>query len=66
MITVREAIQRVEQIKQNQYDDERAHGEEDDLWRDALCAIANGHRSPRTLATTVLATQDIPFHRWAA
>ena len=41
-----------------------AHKLEDDLWKDALEAIAGRYPEPQPLAKQVLETRDIKFARW--
>ena len=47
-------------------DDEAAHGEEDDLWRDVLRAIADGADNPRAMAREALETTHLSFERYTA
>ena len=47
-------------------DYEAAHGEENDLWRDVLRAIASGADSPRAMARETLETTRIGFERYTA
>ena len=56
MITVNEAIRRVEQAKQAPR--EERHKAESSLMRDVLLSIAAGHRFPRTLASAALNTEE--------
>lgn len=63
---VAEVLKRVDRIGQLVTDDEAAHGEEDDLYRDVLEEIATGNPDPVGLARVALATQEIEFHRWGA
>ncbi|MBD3861399.1 hypothetical protein IEE86_16865 [Bacillus sp. 28A-2] len=63
-MTVDEVKERVEDIRQIAFDDEAAHGMEDDLYNDVLGAIANGAGNPEKLASEALKTQDIEFYRW--
>lgn len=60
--------QRVDLIAEHAGDYERAHAEEDDLYRDVLAAIAGSSTDPhaRALAASALETQAISFARHAA
>ncbi|KLK98059.1 hypothetical protein XJ18_17675 [Bacillus pumilus] len=63
-MTVDDVRERVENIRQVAFDDETAHGMEDDLYIDVLEAIATGADSPEKLAAEALKTQEIEFYRW--
>jgi hypothetical protein len=70
-MTLKQARDRVEEIKRIAADDERAHGMEDDLRADVLKAIATGkhsggHSGAVVLAQIALSTEDIEFARWCA
>lgn len=60
---VRRRVAMIESIKD---DDESAHAAEDRLYKDVLCAIAEGCRNPSLLAATALVATDIEFARWCA
>jgi hypothetical protein len=58
---------RVRDIEAMAWDDESAHGEEDELWAAVLLAIANGETDdPAECAKAALETQGIRFARWCA
>ena len=63
-ITLGDIARRIEYINQIADDDETAHGEEDDLWKDVLFAIANGQEDPQELAKAAIQTITIEFERW--
>lgn len=66
-MTLEELKKRIEEeIKGEQHDDERAHGNEDDLRHEVLEAIANGVPNAQELALEVLKTSKIDFSRWCA
>lgn len=49
------------------WDDEDAHGQEDDLWHDVLEAIAEGKaEDPIAMARLALTTAAYDFSRWYA
>lgn len=47
-------------------DDEAAHIIDDDLRRDVLLAVANGHPQAQELAAAAFWTEGINFSRWCA
>ena len=58
---------RVEEIRECQHDDEKAHVLEDKLHQDVLTAIADGSCVvPRRAATEAIKTMDIEYSRWCA
>lgn len=62
-MTVEEVLNRVDEIRRNAPDDEKAHDLEDALYRDVLQYFAdNGYR----IAAEALETQKIEFARWCA
>lgn len=63
---IEEARLRIEEIRREAGDDERAHALEDALYKDVLKAIAQGARNGRQLAAEVLTTDQIKFGRWYA
>ena len=63
-MTVQEIHGRVESIRAHADDNERAHADEDDLWRDVLRAIAAGHPEPQQLAEAAVKSTEIEFTRW--
>jgi len=63
-MTVDDVRERVENIRQAAFDDEVAHGMEDELYAEVLKAIANGADSPEKLAAEALKTEKIEFSRW--
>jgi hypothetical protein len=66
-MTPQEVRDRVDRVRAEKADDERAHGYEDSLWEDVLEAIAAGAKGrSRDLATEALKTKDISFGRWRA
>lgn len=66
MLTPEKARKRVRKIQAMAGDPEAAHGAEDELWREALLAIRDGSKHPRTLAEIALETESIRFPRWMA
>jgi hypothetical protein len=63
-LTLAEIRKRVEEIRQEAGDDERAHLSEDQLRRDVLSAIADGRcEKPREAAAIALETESIDFAR---
>jgi hypothetical protein len=68
-LTIEQAKKRVEEIRAIVHDDERAHGLEDALRRDALKIIARGDLTPADaarLARVALSTESLDFERWCA
>ena len=66
-LTVDEINRRVGLIDNCSADDEAAHSEEDELYRDVLKAIADGTaEQPAKCAAAALETRDITFARWCA
>lgn len=63
-MTVDDVRERVENIRQAAFDDEAAHGMEDELYAEVLKAIANGADNPEKLAAEALKTEKIEFSRW--
>jgi hypothetical protein len=64
---VKSVEQEVERIRELRYDDEAAHGAEDDLWESVLRAIASGETDdPAGIAAAALKTKTIEFVRWCA
>ncbi|QNH48712.1 MULTISPECIES: hypothetical protein [unclassified Bacillus (in: firmicutes)] len=63
-MTVDDVQKRVEAIRQAAFDDETAHGMEDELYTEVLKAIANGADNPEKLAAEALKTEKIEFSRW--
>jgi hypothetical protein len=64
---VKSVEQEVERIRELRYDDEAAHGAEDDLWESVLRAIASGETDdPAAIAAAALKTKTIEFARWCA
>lgn len=61
-MTVDEVRRRVAEIREKAWDDEVAHGMEDNLWRDVLRAIA----TEKVAGAEASATEDIDFSRWCA
>lgn len=66
MITVEEALTRVQDIRDMAGDDEVAHSSEDALRDDVLVAIASGSPDAGELARIALQTGKIRFARWCA
>lgn len=65
-MTVNEIRARVEAIRALAWDDEAAHGREDELRADVLRAIAEGAPDAAALAAAALETGAIEFARWCA
>ena len=66
-MTPDDVMKRVRAIKLLAEDDEKAHAEEDRLYRDVLYEISRGHvDDPDSVAACALMTQDIAFSRWYA
>lgn len=65
-MTIEEIRQRIVEIDKIEYDNERAHSEEDELRHAVLEAIAAGADDPIGLAHEVLKTSEIKFTRWYA
>lgn len=65
-MTPDEVIIRIKEIETLQFDDEVAHGREDDLYEDVLEAIAKGDPNAKELAEAVLKTKELKFSRWCA
>ncbi len=63
---IEEIKKKLEYIKTIAKDDEGAHGEEDNLWKQVLEAIANGAEEAPRLAAEALKTRNINFRRWCA
>lgn len=57
---------RVATINTLRWDDETAHGEEDDLYEAVLRVIADGAANAPELAREALKTKTIRFARWCA
>lgn len=66
MISIQDVEQRVASIADSQDDREGAHADEDELYRDVLRAIAEGHPEAEKLAEAALATCDLEFERHCA
>jgi hypothetical protein len=69
VLTTEIVVARVDAIRAVSGDPERAHAEEDRLWREVLEAIATDcfyGLSPRNLARLALKTTTIDFERWCA
>lgn len=62
-MTVEEVQERVEMIRRNADDDERAHAREDALHQDVLRYFA---ATGNSVAVEALKTLDIEFARWCA
>ena len=66
-MTVEEVQAEVERIRAMALDDEAAHSAEDDLWENALRAIASGETADAAgIAAAALKTKTIDFARWCA
>lgn len=67
-MTIEALRKRVEAIRAVSRDDEKAHGLEDNLYRDVLTAIADSDTcsDAPVLASIALETQLMPFDRWTA
>ncbi len=65
-MTVDEVRIHLDQIREHGNDDERAHGQEDALWRAVLEAIAGGAPDAAELAREALRSTEIEFSRWCA
>lgn len=68
MLTVEKVRERAQALAQAgaDVDDEACHSEEDELWKDVLTAIAEGHPQAVELAREALETQRGEFARWCA
>jgi hypothetical protein len=69
-MTVEEIRARVEKVRAlalDERDNEDAHGEEDDLYRDVLRAIAAGQcEDPAACAAEAVKTAEFDYDRWYA
>lgn len=64
---IKDVIDGVEEIKDEELDPEVAHLLEDNLYEQVLNAIASGKCSdPKSFAKEALKTKDILFRRWYA
>lgn len=62
---IKDVIDGVKEIKEEQSDPEVAHLLEDNLYEQVLTEIAFGNCSdPKTFAKEALKTQNIPFRHW--
>ena len=66
LMTLADIKARIKAIKACAHDAEKAHGMEDDLYRDVLEAIANDCLAPIVFAKEVLKAGKIDFARWGA
>jgi len=62
-ITVRDVDRRIAEIREVARDYEKAHGMEDQLFRDILKAVSDGHPRSRGLARAALKCSEIEFPR---
>jgi hypothetical protein len=65
-LTIPEVVERVKAIRDERYDAEAAHSDEDSLYEDVLRAIADGSRDAEALAAQALITKDFDFERWCS
>ena len=66
-MTVDDVTAEVERIREMRWDDEAAHGAEDNLWENVLRLIASGETDkPAELAAAALKTKTVEFARWCA
>lgn len=65
-LTLEEIKIRIQEIKDISYDNEKAHGYEDQLREDILKAISEGAENAQEMAKLALSTNDIKFSRWYA
>lgn len=65
-LTEADVLERLRQICEKAWDSEHAHSLEDDLYQDALRAIASGQLGAKKLARLVLRATRYKFSRWAA
>lgn len=66
-MTIEEVQKRLDSVKDMSGDYEVAHDEEDDLHRDVLAAISNGHFGEASeWASIALRTENIDFPRYCA
>lgn len=65
-MTKEEVEARIEEIRGLTWDDEAAHGREDDLFAAVLAAIRDGAENPAELAAAALKSCEIDFARWCA
>lgn len=64
---VEDVNRRLADIEREKDDFERAHGMQDDLFRDVLRAIAEGNTAtPQALASAALSVDSIDFGRYTA
>jgi hypothetical protein len=66
MVTVNTARKRLRRIREEAWDDEVAHDDEDRLRADVLQAIVDGSPDYKALARIALSTRKIQFSRWCA
>ena len=66
-MTIEEIQASIEKIRKLSDDEERAHGEEDNLYRSFIEYIARGRpREVRRKAQLIITTKDIDFIRWTS
>ena len=65
-ITIQWIRERIKEIKEEAWDNEKAHWDEDNLYFIVLKEIAKGHPDAQKLAKEVLKTKKINFVRWYA
>lgn len=63
-INVEYIKEKLKVISENAWDDEEAHGLQDQLLIEVLDAIAKGAPNPMVLAEEVLKVRSIKFNRW--
>jgi len=65
-MTVEGIRERIKEISDLRWDDEAAHAKEDDLYKDVLLAISEGHEAPAMIAREALEAKYIRFTRYCA
>lgn len=63
---IAEVSERIDKIRAEAGDPERAHAAQDALYADVLRAIAEGAEHPRRLARAALKAAEIDFDHWMA
>lgn len=69
VLTVKDVVLAIREIREVSHDDEKAHAMEDDLREKVLVAVAHGRITgdeARECAALALTTSDIEFARWCA
>ena len=66
MLTIIDVEKKIQEIKDAEYDDEKAHVLEDQLYKAVLEAVVEGDPDAKIMAEMALTTQDVDFSRWCA